>query len=59
MINVGLADGRLLPLNTWNATIRRTLKVNDVIYVRVREAAQKQAARAELRIRPACRAPFW
>ncbi|MET0707800.1 MAG: transglycosylase domain-containing protein, partial [Tardiphaga sp.] len=52
VINVGLADGRLLPLNTWNGNIRRTLKVNDVIYVRVREAAQKQAARAELRIRP-------
>ena len=52
VINVGIADGRILPLNTWNANIRRTLKVNDVVYVRVREAAQKQAARAELRIRP-------
>ena len=50
--NVGIADGRILPLNTWSAAIRRALKVNDVIYVRVREAAQKQAARAELRIRP-------
>jgi membrane carboxypeptidase/penicillin-binding protein len=52
VITAGLADGRLLPLNTWNANIRRQLKVNDVVYVRVREAAQKQAARAELRIRP-------
>lgn len=52
VITAGLADGRLLPLNTWNANIRRQLKVNDVVYVRVREAAQKQAARAEIRIRP-------
>ena len=49
---VGLADGRMLPLNAVNASARRVLKVNDVVYVRVREAAQKQAARAELRIRP-------
>jgi membrane carboxypeptidase/penicillin-binding protein len=52
VLQVGLADGRLLPLNAWNANIRRQLKVNDVVYVRVREAARKQAARAELRIRP-------
>jgi membrane carboxypeptidase/penicillin-binding protein len=52
VISVGIADGRILALNTWSAAVRRTLKVNDVVYVRVREAAQKQAARAELRIRP-------
>ena len=50
--NVGIADGRILSLNTWSATVRRALKVNDVIYVRVREAAAKQAARADMRIRP-------
>ena len=50
--NVGIADGRILSLNTWSATVRRALKVNDVIFVRVREAAAKQAARADMRIRP-------
>lgn len=49
---VGLMDGRIVPLNSWNAAIRRSLQVNDVVYVRVREAAGKQAARAELRVRP-------
>jgi len=50
--NVGLLDGRIVPLNPWSAAVRRKLQVNDVIYVRVREAAGKQAARAELRVRP-------
>jgi membrane carboxypeptidase/penicillin-binding protein len=50
--NVGLMDGRVVPLNPWNATTRRSLQVNDVVYVRIREAASKQGARAELRVRP-------
>jgi membrane carboxypeptidase/penicillin-binding protein len=52
VLNVGLMDGRVMPLNPWNAVTRRALQVNDVVYVRVREQAGKQAARAELRIRP-------
>ena len=52
VLNVGLADGRVMALNPWSAAIRRTLQVNDVVYVRVREPAGKQAGRAELRIRP-------
>ena len=51
-ITVGLIDGRILPLNTWSAAIRRNLKPYDVVYVQVREARGKQAARADLRIRP-------
>lgn len=51
-INVGLTDGSILPLNTWSATIRRGLKPYDVVYVQVREAKGKQAAGADLRIRP-------
>lgn len=50
--NVGLMDGRIVPLNPWNAATRRSLQVNDVVYVRIREAAKKQGARAELRVRP-------
>ena len=50
--NIGLMDGRIVPLNTWSAAIRRSLQVNDIVYVRIREGAGKQAARAELRIRP-------
>lgn len=52
VINVGLLDGRIVPLNPWNAATRRSLQVNDVVYVRIREAAKKQGARAELRVRP-------
>jgi penicillin-binding protein 1A len=50
--NVGLMDGRIMPLNPFSAAIRRRLQVNDVIYVQVREGNSKQGARAELRIRP-------
>ena len=49
--NVGLMDGRIVPLNPWSAATRRSLQVNDVVYVRIREAAKKQGARAELRVR--------
>src|SRR4029453_7746371 len=51
-INVGLTDGRILPLNTWSAAIQRGLKPYDVVYVQLREAKGKEAARADLRIRP-------
>src|SRR5205814_1834837 len=51
-INVGLTDGRILPLNAWSAAIRRGLKPYDVVYVQVGEAKGKQAAPADLRIRP-------
>jgi len=50
-IRVGLADGRVVPLATWNASIRKQLKLHDVVFVRVVETA-KQGARAELRVRP-------
>jgi penicillin-binding protein 1A len=52
VLTVGLTDGRTVPLNPWSVAIRRALQVNDIVYVRVREAQGKQAARAELRIRP-------
>src|SRR5262245_35232735 len=51
-IRVGLADGRVLPLQAWNAGIRRRLSLYDVVYVRVTEAKQKASARADLRLRP-------
>ncbi|MCZ7657899.1 MAG: transglycosylase domain-containing protein [Xanthobacteraceae bacterium] len=52
VLSVGLADGRELPLTAWSAKIRRALKPYDVVYVQVREAKGRQAARAELRVRP-------
>ena len=51
-ITVGLIDGRILPLNTSSAAIRRNLKQYDVVYVQVSEARGKQTARADLRVRP-------
>jgi membrane carboxypeptidase/penicillin-binding protein len=51
-VRVGLEDGRIVSLSTWNAAVRRALKVHDVVHVRVAEATQKTAARAELRVRP-------
>jgi 1A family penicillin-binding protein len=52
VVKVGLTDGRILPLTTYGAGNQRKLKLHDVVYVRVIEAKGKQAARAELRIRP-------
>jgi penicillin-binding protein 1A len=52
VIRVGLRDGRVLPLNTYSAAIRRNLKLYDVVHVRVAEAKGKMGARAELRARP-------
>src|SRR5207244_2284279 len=52
-IRVGLADGRVLPLASPNAAIRRALKLHDVIFVEIIEAKGKFAERAELRVPPA------
>ena len=50
-VRVGLADGRVLPLNTYAAAARRALQVNDVVYVRVSDSKSK-GVRADLRMRP-------
>ncbi|HEX8168389.1 MAG TPA: transglycosylase domain-containing protein [Beijerinckiaceae bacterium] len=55
MIRVGLADGRVLALNAFSAAIRRSLKLHDVVRVRVVETkgqGNQRSARAELRVRP-------
>jgi penicillin-binding protein 1A len=65
-IRVGLPDGRIVPLTTWSATIRRDLSLYDVIYVNVVESkyappkretknkntAAPPTAQAQLRVRP-------
>jgi penicillin-binding protein 1A len=60
-IRVGLPDGRILPLTTWSAQIRRNLSLYDVVYVSVIEGKANNRgkgkgaapnARAELRVRP-------
>jgi penicillin-binding protein 1A len=65
-IRVGLPDGRIVPLTTWSATIRRELSIYDVVYVNVvepRYVAPKRdsrtksnvaapTAQAQLRVRP-------
>ena len=50
-IKVGLADGRVLPLNV-RGSIQRSLKLYDVVLVQVTEAKGKSPARAEIRVRP-------
>lgn len=52
VIKVGLSDGRIVPLNAWNARTRKGLSLYDVIYVNVVEGNGKAGARAELRVRP-------
>ncbi|HXX04730.1 MAG TPA: transglycosylase domain-containing protein [Xanthobacteraceae bacterium] len=64
VIHVGLADGRILPLNAWTWQIRQSLSLYDVVYVSVAEAkaaakgktgatsAMSSAAQAQLRVRP-------
>jgi penicillin-binding protein 1A len=55
VIRVGLADGRVVPLNAWSPKIRRSLSLHDVVRVRIVETQAKggaRIARAELRIRP-------
>ncbi len=65
-IRVGLPDGRIVPLTTWSATIRRELSLYDVLYVNVIEpkyvppkrdtrsknSAAAPTAQAQLRVRP-------
>ena len=50
-LRVGLSDGRVLPLNAWEAA-RRDLKLYDVVRVRVIEQKGKGAIRADLRVPP-------
>ncbi len=60
VIHVGLADGRILPLNAWTWQIKQSLSIYDVIYVSVIEGraagkartAAASPARAQLRVRP-------
>ncbi|HEX4041237.1 MAG TPA: transglycosylase domain-containing protein [Xanthobacteraceae bacterium] len=37
-VRVGLPDGRIVPLSTWSAAIRRSLSLYDVVYVNVVES---------------------
>jgi membrane carboxypeptidase/penicillin-binding protein len=50
-LRVGLKNGTVLPLSV-SGTMRREFKLHDVVYVNVVEANGKNAARAELRVRP-------
>lgn len=51
VLRVGLADGRVLSLNAWEAA-RRELKLYDVVRVKVVEQKGKGAIRADLRTPP-------
>jgi penicillin-binding protein 1A len=51
-LRVGLGDGRVMPLSVSNSGIRRSLKLDDVVFVHVVEGRKKSGARAELRVRP-------
>jgi len=51
VLRVGLSDGRVLPLQAWEAA-RRDLKLYDVVRVRVIERKGKGAVRADLRVPP-------
>jgi hypothetical protein len=53
-IRAGVSDGRILSLSG-NGSILRSLKLHDVIWVRVAEEAR--TARAELRVRPVVQGP--
>jgi penicillin-binding protein 1A len=48
-LRVGLPDGRVMPLSS---SVRRGINLYDVVFVKLTEARNKQAARAELRVRP-------
>ena len=61
VVRVGLADGRIVPLNAWSGAIRRALNLHDVVRVRVSEGkvdakgrgkGGQRSVRAELRVRP-------
>lgn len=51
VLRVGLSDGRVLPLNAWEAA-RRDLKLHDVVRVRLIEQKDKGTVRADLRTPP-------
>lgn len=51
VLRVGLSDGRVLPLNAWEAA-RRSLKLYDAVRVRIIERKGKGAVRADLRVPP-------
>jgi penicillin-binding protein 1A len=51
-VRVGLSDGRILPLTTWNAAVGRSLKLYDLVFVQVVEGKGKSDARVELRVPP-------
>jgi len=50
-IRVGLADGRILPLAGVTTSIQRSLKLYDVVFVRLTDTKGKNV-RAEIRVRP-------
>jgi penicillin-binding protein 1A len=51
-LQVGLADGRILPLAGTTGAIAGTIKLHDVVLVRLSEGKGKAGGRAELRVRP-------
>jgi penicillin-binding protein 1A len=51
-LRVGLGDGRVMPLSVGDSRIRRSLKLDDVVFVHIVEGRKKSGARAELRVRP-------
>ena len=51
-IRVGLADGRIVALSGASGSIQRSLKLYDVVFVRLSDAKGKSATRAEIRVRP-------
>jgi penicillin-binding protein 1A len=50
-IRVGLADGRILPLSGLSSAIQRSLKLYDVVFVRLTDAKSRNT-RVEIRVRP-------
>jgi penicillin-binding protein 1A len=48
-LRVGLPDGRVMPLSS---SVRRGINLYDVVFVKLTDARNKQAARVELRVRP-------
>jgi membrane carboxypeptidase/penicillin-binding protein len=49
---VGLADGRVMPLAGATGGIARAIKLHDVVLVHISETKGKSGGRAELRVRP-------
>jgi penicillin-binding protein 1A len=49
---VGLRDGRVLPLKVPSPAIRRALKLYDVVFVQISDGKDKNTVRADLRVRP-------